>query len=378
MTDWRKEWFAFDDMTYLNAAWQGPLPRASALAVTEALEWKKYPYKIPDGAYFSLADRVRALVARLINGEPDEVALTTGASSGLASVALGLGWKPDDEVLVVRGDFVAHLATWAPLAQAGRLRLNTVVPRGEFVTAEDFLAQIGPHTRLVSASLVQPYDGALLDARTLVNACHAVGALLLLDVSQCLGAMPLDVRTLGADFVTCAAYKWLLGPYGTGFFWVHPERIAQMLPGPVCWSALEGARNPGTYSMENIKVARGAYRWDTPETGSFFNLSALSCSLEFLLKSGVQTVWEHNRRLIADMIEQLPAEQCVLASPRDPNGRGPFVCIKAQTTEKTTTLYQKLRAEHICVSLRNGALRVSPHLYNTKQDTDRLLASVAE
>src|SRR2546428_10247716 len=98
--DWRTEWFEFEDVTYLNAAGQSPLPRISARAVQAALEWKKYPHQLSDSAYFELPNRIRASVARLIGGQPEEIALTTGASGGLAAGAAGPGLEAGDEGLV--------------------------------------------------------------------------------------------------------------------------------------------------------------------------------------------------------------------------------------------------------------------------------------
>ena len=276
------------------------MPRASVRAVEAAIEWKKFPYQIPDLAYFTLPDRIRLLVAQLVGGHPDEIALTTGASGGLWITAAGLEWKPTDQVLVGRGDFAAHLATWAPLAQGGRLQLKIVSPRGRFLTAEDFVTLIGPRTKLVSVSLVQPYDSAALNAAHLAAACHEVGAFLLLDVSQAVGAMPLDVRSLDADFVVAAGYKWLLGPYGTGFFWIRRELISAMCPSPVYWKALKAASNLEDLSNASVEFASDASRWDAPETSSFFNLSALVCSLELLLRAGVKTIWDHNQHLMGN------------------------------------------------------------------------------
>jgi len=375
--DWRSEWFEFDEVAYLNAAGQSPMPRVAVHAVQKALEWKKYPHQLPDAAYFGLPDRVRALVAQLIGGRPEEVALTTGASGGLAAVAAGLDWEPDDEVLLARGEFPAHLSTWMPLGDAGRLRVRVIEPCGRFLTAEDFIAHIGPRTRLVSTSLVRFDDGARLDATRLARACHSAGAYLLLDVSQCVGAMPLEVGGLDADFLVSAGYKWLLSPYGTGFFWARGDLIERMRVGPFYWMALEGAAEFHTLSLHQWKLAPGARRWDSPETASFFNLAAMEASLEFLLRVGVETVWEHNRRLAAEMIERLPLDRCVLASPGDPEARGPYACIAARSPEKTAALYQKLREAQVIVSLREGALRVAPHLYNTARDIDRLLAVLA-
>jgi len=374
---WRDEWFEFDEVTFLDAAGQAPLPRAAVRAVQTALEWKKYPQQLPDAAYFELPDRIRALVARLVGGRPEEVGVTTGASGGLTAVAAGFDWKPEDEILIARGEFPAHFATWMPLHQAGRLRVRVVLPRERFLSADDFLAHLGAHTRLVSTSLVRFGDGTRLDAPRLAQACHSAGAYLLLDASQCVGAMPLDVRALGADFVVSAGYKWLLSPYGTGFLWARGDLIERMRLGPFYWMAFEGAREFHTLSMHEWKLAPGARRWDAPETASFFNLAAMEASLELLLRASVEAVWEHNRRLLGEMMERLPLDRCVLASPPEPEERGPFVCVAARSAEKTAALYESLRAAKVIVSLREGTLRVAPHLYNTERDIDRLLAVLA-
>lgn len=374
--DWRNEWFEFEDATYLNAAGQAPLPKVSLRAAQAALEWKKFPHHMPEGVYFDLPNSIRASAAKLIGGKPEEVAVTTGATGGLAAVANSLDWKPEDEVILARAEFPAHFTTWKPLEAQGRLRVKVIAPRDRFITADDFIAAMGPKTRLVSASLVRFDDGSLLDAARVAEACHARDALLLLDVSQCAGALPINVARLGADFLVCAGYKWLLSPYGTGFFWARSERIEGMWVGPFYWEALEGAENFHTLSMEDLRLAPGARRWDSPETGSFFNLAAMNASLEFVLRAGPETVLEHNRRLMDMMYERLPRDRCVAASPAEPERRGPYACFKARSAEKTTALYERLRQANVIVSLREGNLRISPHLYNTERDIDKLIATV--
>jgi cysteine desulfurase/selenocysteine lyase len=377
MTDWRKEWFEFEDAVYLNAAAQGPLPRAAIRAATQALEWKKFPHTLPDSAYFELPNRIRTLLAKLIGGRPEEIAVTTGASSGLAAVASGFDWKPGDEVLIARGEFPAHFAAWLPMEWAGRLKVVVVEPRGRFLTADDFLARLGPRTRLVSASLVRFDNGARLDAPKIAAACHDAGALLLLDATQAVGAVPLDAHALGADFLTASGYKWLLSPYGTGFFWARGEHIEHMRPGPFYWMAFEGAEQFDTLSKRDFKLTQGARRWDSPETASFFNLAAMEASLEFLLRTGVQTVWQHVQRLTSMLIERLPLDRCVLASPAAGDARGPYVCVAARKPEMTRELFERLRAARVTVSLREGALRIAPHLYNSERDIDRIMMLLA-
>jgi selenocysteine lyase/cysteine desulfurase len=256
------------------------------------------------------------------------------------------------------------------------ISMRVVSPRERFIAAEDFIAALSPRTRIVSTSLVRFDDGVRVDAKRLAEACHAQGALLLLDASQFCGAIPLDVEGLGVDFLVCAGYKWLLSPYGTGFFWARSEHIEKMRPGPFYWMAMEGAREFNSLAMDNPKPAAGARRWDAAETASYFNLAAMDASLEFVLKMGAETVAAHNRRLIELLFERLPKDRCVAASPLEAGRRGPYGCFRARTAEKTAALYEKLREENVVVSLREGNIRVSPHVYNTERDIDRLIAIV--
>jgi selenocysteine lyase/cysteine desulfurase len=370
--DWREEFFEFDDVTYLNLAAQAPLPRVAAKALQKAIEWKKQPHRIPEELFFGLPNRVRTLLARLVNGMPEEIALTTGASGGLLAVARGIDWKPEDEVLIAAEEFPAHFSTFVPLADARRLRVKIVQPAGRFLTAEDFLAQMGSRTRLVSTSLVRFNDAARIDAARLAEGCRKAGAWLLLDASQAVGAVPIDVATLGADFLVASGYKWLLGPFGTGFFWIRESLIEQIGGGPFYWMATTNAHDFSSLSRGNWKPECNARRWDTPETASFFNLAAFEASLELVLRVGPEAVWQHNDGLLRQLIDALPRDRCVLASPEEPAASGPYACIAGRTPAKTAELYEKLRAAGIVVSLRQNAVRISPYLYNTEGDIDRL------
>jgi cysteine desulfurase/selenocysteine lyase len=372
--DWRKEFAEFDDVTYLDAATQGPLPLASAQAAKEALEWKKLPFLIPNGMYFDLPDRIRASIAKIIHAEPDDIALTAGASAGFAAVAAGIDWKKGDEVIVARGEFPAHFATWLPYEKAGKLTVKVIAPAERFICADDYLSNISPRTRIVSASLVRFDNGARLDARRVADACHEAGTLFLLDASQCAGALPIDVGATGADFLVSSGYKWLVGPYGTGFFWARREWSDRLPDGPVYWQSLEGANNFHGLPLDGLRVRAGARRWDSPETASFTNLAAFDASLNLVNSAGTDKVYEHAASLSRLVVERLPMDRCVLASPSNCDRRGQFVCVAARTPEKTADLFKKLREEKVIVCLREGVLRISPHIYNTEHDVLRLIA----
>jgi selenocysteine lyase/cysteine desulfurase len=372
--DYRAEFGDFEGVSYLDAAGQGPLPLKSVRASQAALEQKKLPYRIPDEEYFGLPDRIRGLLARLLHGDADEFAITSGASSGMMVVASNIDWKPDDEVLIGRGEFPSHFSTFTPLADSGRLRVKIVAPRDRFLRSSDYIEQFAPHTRLVSVSLVRFDDGSLLDAQRLAEACRKSGVILLLDMSQCACAFPIDLRALGADFAVSSGYKWLLSPYGTGFFWARRESMEKLRPGPFYWKALEGARNFHSLNMTKITAVPGASRWDAPETAAFTNLAAMQASLEFIESVGIEAIAEHNKRLIAQLVERLPRDTCVLASPSAAENRGSFICVAARKPERTKEFYERLRAAQVIVSLREGSLRIAPYLYNTERDIAKLVS----
>ena len=378
MDDWRVHWHEFDDAVYLDLSAEAPMPRVAVEAARQAVEAKTYPHRVAPGPYSEVSSRLRASLARLVGGRPEEVALTTGAGAGLAALANGLDWRPGDEIITAAGEFPVQFTTWSPLAERHDLRLKIVRPAGAFITAHDLISALTPRTRLVSVSLVRFDDGSLLDAAVLSAACHDRGALVCLDVSQACGGMPLDVAQVGADFMICAGYKWLLSPYGSGFFWCRHDHVQAMRPAPFNWTSVEGADDFSALGFANPKPAESASRWDASEWAGPYNLNlvAMAASVPFIERLGPAAVKAHNDRLIDRMFAGLPVAGVQPASPLDPAARGPYGCIRASSPDQTRALFEALKAARVIVSLRQGNIRVSPHLYNTEDDIDRLLTVV--
>jgi selenocysteine lyase/cysteine desulfurase len=376
-TNWAQEWFEIEDATYLDVAAHAVMPRVALRALQTALEAKKFPHRVDYSSFFATPNRIRSSLAELIGASPEEIALTTGASSGLAVVAHGLNWTAGDEIVTAQGEFPMQHAVWKPMEEREGIKLKIVAPRDRFITADDLIAAMTPKTRIVSVSHVRFDDGSLLDAARVGAACRAQGALLVLDVSQSCGGVPLNVNELGADFMVCAGYKYLLGPWGTGFFWVMREHLANLRRGPFYWLG-QDAESFSALNFVDPKPARGAKRWDAPQCTSFnLNLAAMDASVSFVLSTGPKLIYQRNQELIQRLFEILP-DSCLPASPIDPARRGSSGCFTARTPQQTKSLYQALRKQNVIVSMREGKIRVSPHLFNSEPDIERLIGIVNE
>ena len=371
--DWKNEWFPIEDATYLNFAAHAAIPRVALNAVQVSVAAKSRPHIVDNQSFFSVARSLRESLATLIGASPDDIALTTGAGAGLATIAYALKWSAGDEVIIAGGEFPTHYATWKPMQAREGITVRITHPEGQFIQSGDLIAAMTPRTRVISVSHVRFDDGSMLDVSSLAAACKRNGTLLVLDVSQSCGAIPMNVRSLGADFIVCAGYKYLLSPWGTGFLWTRKENLDSLRPGPYNWLS-QGVESFARLNYVDPEPAPTLSRWDSAEAATIynFNLTVMEASAKFVLDASPALIRDHNQALIDYFFERLP-EGYRLASPRQASQRGVFGCIEVGSRGDTEFLYQTLRDERFVVALREGKIRVAPHLLNSTEDIDRLL-----
>jgi len=376
--DWKDEWYPIEDATYLNFAAHAAIPRVALNAVQASVAAKRRPHIVDDQSFFSVARSLRQTLATLIGASQDDIALTSGAGAGLATIAYALKWSAGDEVIIAGGEFPAHYATWKPMEAREGIKVQITRPQGQFMQSGDLIAAMTPRTRVISVSHVRFDDGSILDASSLAAACKRNGTLLVLDVSQSCGAIPMDVSSLGADFIVCAGYKYLLSPWGTGFLWSKPENVDLLRPGPYNWLS-QDVESFARLNYVDPRPARTLSRWDAAQASSIynFNLTVMEASARFVLNATPALIHDHNQSLINHFFERLP-DGYRLASPRQASHRGVFGCIEVGSRSNTESLYQTLRDEQFVVALREGKIRVAPHLLNSTRDMDRLLVSLAK
>jgi len=362
--------FDLGDSVYLNGANQGPFPRVASAAVQDALAWKRDPSSIDDSIYFSLPDRVRRAAAPFLGCDPVDIAVTTGASTGIGLLAQGLDWKRGDHVVIPAGEFPANHLPWTALRQAG-VEVTVVATDGG-LTPQDIADVLRPTTRVVAVGWVNFATGYRIDVDAIGALCAEHGIAFLIDASQGLCAVPLDVGRCRATIVTAAGYKWMCAPYGTGIFYVDPDWV-ERLPVPVLnWSSVVGAEDFNRLTTLEVDFRPGAARWDAPETASFLNGMPMAASLEFLGDIGTAAVFAHTQSLLDRLVDGLP-RGFRTESSRAHDDRSSIVRLVADDLEATRSAYERCLEAGISVSLREGGLRVSPGVWNSAGDIDRLL-----
>jgi selenocysteine lyase/cysteine desulfurase len=366
----RAEFPIFEHSTYLNSCSQGALSHRVREAYEEYLagwdangaEWEFWVER---------AEAARAGFARLLHGEPDEVAVTTSVSQGVNAIVSALPLERGGRTRIVISEY--EFPTVGQIAHAQELRGAEVVhvrPEADgSIPAEKFAAAIDERTALVCCTTISYRTGHRHDVAAIAEAAHANGALVLADSYQAAGAIELDARALGADFITGGTVKYLLASAGLGFLWVRRELLGGLLPTQTGWFADEDIFRMDISDYSPHATAR---RFDAG-TPPVPNIYAGVAGLAVLQETGVPAVEAHVSALNTRLIDGLKELGATVVTPTDPAHRGPLVCVRSTDA---AGLVASLAEENVICSLRDENLRVAAHLYNTEDDIDTLLGAL--
>ena len=362
----------FNGRVWLNCAHQGPLPKPAVEAALHALELKKTPHKINCNEFFQVPERLKKSLANLISSKADEIALGNSATYGIQILIQGIPWKSGDEVLVVEGDFPASIVPWQILKKKG-VKINFINPQGPFLTPEDVNKSITKKTRLLCATWVSSYTGWILNPGEIGQITSEKGIICIINVSQGLGSLPMDVTQLQVDAITSCGAKWLLGPYGTGFAWLSPALLDQLEEYQAYWLAMQDPTTPTPELDYNIKKLSGAHSYDVFATANFFNFLTWQASLEYLLSKDLKVISMYNQQLVSQLVHGLETMGFRIISPLTEKNRSALVVFSHPEDQKNKQMYNYLYQNGFDLSFRAGLLRASPHLYNTESQIDGLL-----
>jgi selenocysteine lyase/cysteine desulfurase len=348
----------FERLVYINSCSQGALSDAVRQSYENYLrDWDEQG--APWDYWVERTEAARAAFAGLINAEPDEVAVTTSLSAGVASLASGLRFARRSKVVLTDLEFPTVGQIWHAQEARGA-RVTHAAP-------EQLREAIDDDTLLVSTTHVSYRTGAMVDVPEVVQAAHDQGALVLLDAYQSVGSLPIDVKELDVDFLAAGALKYLLGSAGLAFFYCRRELWERAWPTATGWFADEDVFAMDIYDYSPSPTAR-RFQSGTPPVPSIY---AGIAGIELMHEIGVAETRAHvnalNERLVAGVDE-------LGGTVVTPDRRGALICI---SSTDVSALVAAMDERGIVTSERDGNLRVSAHAYNTEEDIDAVLEALA-
>lgn len=357
-----------EHIAYLNCAYLAP----ELTRVAEASRWglakKSHPWTITPDDFFEPCERLRELAGRIFGSTADDIALVPAVSYGIETAAQNIPCDARSTVVVLEAQFPSNVYPWQALCERSGAELRTVA-RSSVPITEAVIESIDDRTVAVSLPAVHWLDGQVLDLIQVANAVRDVGAFLVLDLTQSLGAMPFSVEEIDPDFAVAAGYKWLLGPYGVGYLYVAP-RNQDKKPLENGWINREKSHEFSQLADYQDSYATGARRFDSGERSNFVTMPMAEAALGQIVAWTVDSIYEQvsetNERLA------LEASQLGFESHRSGTRAGHYLSIWRDGLD-APALAQQMREQDVYVSARGSSIRVTPHLYNTEADLSRFL-----
>lgn len=362
---------------WLDTAHQGVLPKSAAAAAREAILLKREPWRMTMEQFSRVPSQLRERLGRLLSAPLEEIVLANSNSYGLHLLANGYPWRPGDEVLLVRGDFPSTILPWRGLEARG-VRARLIEPLGPVVTVEDIERHLSPQTRVFCTTWVHSFTGYVVDERAIGEFCRNRGVHFVLNASQGLGARGLTVTDVPVDALTCAGFKWLCGPYGTGFCWIRADLLEVLEYNQTYWLTLQRPDDLETDEEPRFSCEVGARRYDVFGTANFFNFTSWTAALDVMFEAGLQEIIQRIDSLGVRFFAGLDETRFEILSPRHENQRSSFLFVSHREPDRNRTLYEQLAVCGIHCAIRRGKLRFSPHFYNSAREIDRTLEVLHE
>ena len=361
------------DVTYLNCANMGPRLHAVSRAGVDAVRALAEPWRMRAADWFAGAERLRGLAARLMGTDAEGIALVPAASYGIAIAAANVPVQSGQSIVVLDQQFPSNWYAWREVARERGAHLVTVRRDPAGWWTESVLAAIDDQTAVVAVPNCHWTDGTVLDLEAISARTRQVGAALVVDASQSLGAYPIDVARVQPDFLVSVGYKWLLGPYGLGYLYVAPRWRERGVPIERSWLSRRGSEDFARLVDYTEAYRAGARRFDAGEFPQF-QLVPMACeALEQILRWGVDCI-QRSLGVLTEHLAERAGEIGFMSAPRGARV-GHFIGLR-RSGGVPDTLAGALREAQIYVSVRGDSIRIAPHLHNDEGDVDRLLAAL--
>jgi selenocysteine lyase/cysteine desulfurase len=320
--------------------------------------------------WFAPTEHLRTLFARIINGDPEGVAIVPSVSYGIALAAANVPVARGQSIVLLDGEFPSNVYVWHDLARRSDAVVRTITRPSGGAWTEPLLKAIDSTTAVVSVPNCHWTDGRFVDLERVAAAARHAGAALVIDGSQSVGAYPLDVAAIQPDFLVTVGYKWLLGPYGLAYLYAAPRWRTSGVPLEQSWLTRAGAEDFSRLSDYSASYRPGARRFDMGEFPQFVLTAMAAAALEQVLAWEVKWIQDTISRLTSRAEDGAVWTGAMVVTASDRVGH--LVSIRPRAGVRGD-LVSALAAANVYVSVRGDAIRVAPHVFNTEADIDRLV-----
>jgi cysteine desulfurase/selenocysteine lyase len=360
---YRDQFPVTERLIYLNHAAVAPLPKRSADAIKafadDALDYGALHYD----KWMDTYEALRVAAATLIGADRGEIALIKNTSEGIATVAMGLDWRPGDRVVAFKEEFPANYFPWKRL-EAQRCSVEWLSIRDSLESIE----RAAHGAKLLAISFVQYLSGLRVDLNAIGEICHRNSCFFFVDAIQGLGAFPLDVRTAHIDALAADGHKWLLGPEGCGILYVRKDRQDSIFPKEFGWTNVAGYNDYSSRDM-TLRPDAGRYECGTLNTVGCYGLRA---SIELLLEVGIERIGPLVQTLTDRLTAGARQKGYQILCDRTPENGSGIVALHKPGME-SRKLVRDLKERGIIAAPRQGWVRFSPHFYISPEEIDRVV-----
>ena len=367
-----------DGLHYLNCAYMSPLLRSVEEKGIEGMRQKRNPTSVTPTDFFTGVVGVREKFGRMVNADPAQVAVMPSVSYGMNSVIRNIPFRKGQHALTISEEFPSCYYTARRWCKDHGAELKVVARREEIPLKgkdwnERILQAINPDTAFVVMASVHWMNGTRFDLEAIGTRCLDVGAKLVVDGSQSVGALPIDVRACHIDALICAAYKWLMGPYSTALSYIH-EDFNGGVPLEESWMTRPNSERFDRLTQYEEGYKPGAVRFDVGQSSNFILMPMLDEALRQLLEWGIADIQEYARKLGEPLIKHFRGKGVavddevfrahhLMGLPLPGNTRG-------------EALVGELQARKVFVSLRGNNIRISINVFNTPEDVSELISAL--
>ena len=371
---WRKEFPILQHTTYMISHSLGAMPERTNARLREFGDtWAARGIRAWEEGWWNMPVTVGDLVGAIIGAGPGEVVMQQNVSICQSVVTSCFDWSGKRNKLITDGlNFPSNDYVYHGLTRQGARVVTVPSPDGMTLPVELVLDAIDEDTQLVSVSQVAFRSSYLQDVATIVERAHRVGAMVIADLYQSAGTVPVNVRELNVDFATGGSVKWLCGGPGAGYLYVRRDLWDTLEPAATGWMAHE---EPFAFEGGSIRYAGNAFRFlnGTPNVPALYSASS---GYEIINEIGVPAIREKSVRQTTRLIDLADAAGLRVNTPRDPKLRGGTVILDVENGKQVT---KELARREVLVDYRPGAgVRIAPHFYTTDEELEQTVSAVQE